>query len=94
VDPLAVLNEPSTQVERSAEDMLADLERLVDAVQLKLVTASDVVRARFEHMLAPKLAEVRRLVSQRSPLAKNAVEDAIVLLRETATVAPAAGVGA
>lgn len=90
VDPLSVLTEPSTELERSAEDMLVDLEALVDAVEMKLESAPASARARFDGVLVPKLDEVRRLVAQESPLAKNAVEDAIAMFREMATVAPVA----
>jgi hypothetical protein len=88
VDPLSVLPEPSTELERSAEDMLVDLERLVDAVEMKLESAPDAARRRFEGVLLPKLDDARRLVAQASPLAKNAVEDVIALFREMATTAP------
>lgn len=90
VDPLSVMNEPSTELERSAEDMLVDLENLVDAVEMKLESASSSARARFDQVLVPKLGEARRLVAQESPLAKNAVEDTIAMFREMATTAPVA----
>lgn len=88
MDPLTVLNEPSTELERSAEDMLVDLEQLVDAVEMKLESAPDAARARYESILVPKLDDARRLVAQNSPLAKNAVEDAIAAFREMVAIAP------
>ena len=88
VDPLTVLDEPSTDLDRSAEDMLVDLERLVDSVEVKLEAAPPAARERFDTVLVPKLEEARRLVAQQSPLAQNSVEDAIVLFRELATTAP------
>jgi hypothetical protein len=81
MDPFA-LHQPSTELEKSAEDMLDDLERLVDAAELKGEISSPEVRQRFDKELAPKVDDVRRLVAQQSPRAKNALEDLIILFRE------------
>jgi hypothetical protein len=84
-----------TQPWRPAEEMLDDLERLNDAIVLKLDLAGRAdVEARYHAELVPKLDEVRRLVARKSPIAKNALEDAIVMFREfhitaLATVVPA-----
>jgi hypothetical protein len=80
MDPF--LAKPSTNLERSPEDMLVDLENLNDAADLKREISGPEVEKRYATELAPKLEEVRRLVAQRSPLARNAAEDAIVLFRE------------
>lgn len=88
MDPLTVLDEPSTDLGRSTEDMLADMEALVDAVEMKLESAPDGSRARFQDAVMPKVEEARRLSERRAPLARNAIEDAIVLLRELAATAP------
>ncbi len=74
--------QPSTALERAPEDMLADLERLADAAELKVEISSAAVRERYEKELRPKLDEMRVLVAQESPVAKNALEDTIVLFRE------------
>ena len=76
------LQQPSTDRERSAEDMLADLERLADAAELKMEISGPDVKERFAKELIPKLEHVRVLVAQKSPIAKNALDDAIVLFRE------------
>ena len=81
MEPFAPM-EPSTDLERAPEDMLADLERLADAAELKVEISSDSVRARYEKELVPKLEEMRVLVAQKSPVAKNALEDTIVMFRE------------
>jgi len=61
----------------SAEDMLDEMENLVDAVQLQRGSLADEVNKLVEH--------ARLLVAQKSVLAKNAIEDAVVRLRELTT---------
>jgi hypothetical protein len=78
---------PSSDLNRSAEEMLSDLERLNDATLLKLEQAPDATRTRYDRELRPRLEEIRRLVAQRSIIAKNAIEDAITMLREIAITA-------
>jgi hypothetical protein len=78
-----VLEEPSTELTLPAEDMLADLEKLNDAILLKVAHGgSQDVEKRYQEELAPKLSVIRKLVAQKSPIAKNALEDAIVVFRE------------
>jgi hypothetical protein len=81
MDPF-IAEQPSTDLERSPEDMLADLERLADAAELKVEICGPEVKQRFEEELVPKLEHVRVLVAQKSPIAKNILEDTIVLFRE------------
>jgi hypothetical protein len=80
VDPLTVLNEPTE-----------DLEELVDQVELKLETAPEAARERFENVVMPKVEAARKAIAQKSALAKQAVDDALVLLRELVTIAPQTG---
>ena len=61
----------------SAEDMLDEMENLVDDVQLQRGSLTEEVRKLVEH--------ARMLVAQKSALARNAIEDAMVRLRELAT---------
>jgi hypothetical protein len=77
VDPLTVLNEPSD-----------DLEELVDQVELKLESAPPAARDRFENVVMPKVEEARKAIAQKSALAKQAIDDALVLLRELVAIAP------
>lgn len=83
MDP--VLSRPIPEPERSAEEMLDELFALDDALERQLLGADDAVRARYERELLPKLEEAERLVDQKNGLAKNFIEDAIVLFREALT---------
>jgi len=77
-----VLERPSTDPERSPEDMLSDLEDVNDAVMLKLETAVPEVRTRYETELVPLLESARTLVAQGNMRARNVLEDAVVRFRE------------
>ena len=77
-----VLERPSTDLERSPEDMLSDLESLNDAVSIKLETASSEVRRRYEEELVPLLEKARTFVAQENIRARNVIEDAVVRFRE------------
>jgi hypothetical protein len=80
VDHLTVLTEPTT-----------DLEELVDQAELKLEAAPPAARARFENVVMPKVDEARKLIAQNSSLARQAIDDALVLLRELVAIAPQIG---
>ena len=77
-----VLERPSTDPERSPEDMLSDLESLNDAVTLKLETAIPEVQQRYEDELVPLLEKARTFVAQQNIRARNVIEDAVVRFRE------------
>ncbi len=78
-----VLNRPGPHVTERIDDLLASLESLDDEVCAKLErSGTDEAKRRYEVELAPRLEAVRKLAARRSPLAKNALEDTIVLLRE------------
>ena len=67
---------------RSPEELLEDLEALDDLVRKKVeIMRADIAR-RYTDELAPRLEEIRKLVTNRSPIARNAAEDAIVRFRE------------
>lgn len=68
-----------------------DLEDLVDEAEMKLESAPPAARERFENVVMPKVEEARRLVAQKSNLAKQAIDDAVVLLRELVAIAPQIG---
>ena len=76
-----VLERPSTDPERSPEDMLTDLEDLNDAVIRKLETAIPEVRQRYEAELVPLLEDARIFVAQGNIRARNVLEDAVVRFR-------------
>jgi hypothetical protein len=80
VEPRNVLSEPTR-----------DLEELVDEAELKLESATPAARERFENVVMPKVQEARRLVAQKSNLARQAIDDAVVLLRELVAIAPQIG---
>lgn len=76
-----VLDRPSTEPERSPEDMLSDLESLNDSVILKLETAVPAIRERYESELVPLLEKARTFVAQENIRARNVLEDAVVRFR-------------
>jgi len=80
VAPHTVLTEPTP-----------DLEELVDQAEMSLESAPPAARERFENVVLPKVEEARRLLTSKSSLAKQAVEDALVLLRELVAIAPQIG---
>lgn len=80
MEPHNVLSEPTR-----------DLEDLVDEAEIKLSTAPPAARDRFENVVMPKVEEARRLVAQKSNLARQAIDDAVVLLRELVAIAPQIG---
>ena len=80
VEPRNVLGEPTR-----------DLEELVDEAELRLESAAPAARERFENVVMPKVEEARRLVAQKSNLARQAIDDAVVLLRELVAIAPQIG---
>ena len=80
MDPLTVLNEPTS-----------DLEELVDQAELKLESAPPGARERFENVVMPKVEEARKLIAQKSSRARQAIDDALVLLRELVAIAPQIG---
>ena len=65
-----------------------DLEELVDEAELKLESATPAARDRFENVVMPKVEQARKLLAQKSTLARQAVDDAVVLLRELVAIAP------
>lgn len=76
-----VLDHPSTDPERSPEDMLRDLEDLVDAALLEVDRRGDDARRRFDRELAPLLDDARAAVAQAGIRARNIVEDAVHVFR-------------
>lgn len=80
MDHLTVLTEPTP-----------DLEELVDQAELKLESAPPAARDRFENLVMPKVDEARKLMAQKSSRARQAVDDAVVLLRELVAIAPQIG---
>ncbi len=76
-----VLERPSTDPERSPEDMLSDLEDLNDALMLKLETAVPEIRDRYEAELVPLLERARTFVAQENMRARNVLEDAVARFR-------------
>ena len=68
-----------------------DLEDLVDEAEMKLESAPPGARERFENVVMPKVEEARRLVAQQSNLARQAIDDAVVVLRELVAIAPQIG---
>mgnify|MGYP001336632647 CR=1 FL=1 len=75
------LQRPSTDPERSPEDMLSDLEDLNDAVMRKLETAVPEIRRRYEAELVPLLENARTFVAQENIRARNVLEDAVARFR-------------
>lgn len=75
------MSAPSPQ-QRSADELLSDLEELDDQVRRKVEISSEHVQKRYAAELAPKLDEIRKLVARRSAIARNAAEDALVRFRE------------
>jgi hypothetical protein len=75
------MRDPSPE-QRSADELLADLEQIDEAVRKKVEIGSDAVKKRYETELVPKLDEVRKLVVRKSTIARNAAEDALVRFRE------------
>jgi hypothetical protein len=65
--------------------MLDELLKLDEALERKLFAAPEAARERYERDLVPRLEDAVALVQRRSSLAKNAIEDAIVLFREALT---------
>jgi hypothetical protein len=80
VDHLTVLTEPTR-----------DLEELVDQAELKLESATPAARDRFENIVMPKVEEARKLIAQKSSRARQAIDDALLLLRELVAIAPQIG---
>lgn len=76
------LTRPSPAPWQSPEDMLDEIEKLNEAILQKLEFAPEAAQARFRDELTPRLEAVRKLVAQKSPMAKNALEDLVVLFRE------------
>lgn len=66
----------------SAEELLVALFALNEQIKKKLMIQSAAIEAQYEKELVPKLAEIEKLVNQRSPVARNAAEDAIKRFRE------------
>jgi hypothetical protein len=68
------------------EEMLAELEKLDEALELKLSRRKEAVplaiRKKLEHELRPRLEECRTLVARRGSRAKNVCMDTLVLYRE------------
>lgn len=76
----------SPEPRRSAEEMLADIERLDASIELKLdreAVPADV-RKRFEDELRPRLEECRAMVARGGSRARNACMDTLVVYREFA----------
>jgi hypothetical protein len=89
-DVLAAVStrDPSLR-QRSADELLADLEVLDQAVRRKVEISSRAVQRRYETELLPKLEEVRKLVERGSTIARNAAEYALVRFREFSITAGA-----
>lgn len=68
------------------EEMLAELEKLDEALELKLSRRKEAVppeiKKKLEQELRPRLEECRNLVARRGSRAKNACIDTLVLYRE------------
>ena len=67
---------------RSPEELLEDLETLDEQVRRKVEILRPDIARRYPDELAPRLEEIRKLVAHRSPIARNAAEDAIIRFRE------------
>lgn len=66
---------------QSAEEIFAELLALNERIKKK-VMISPAMEAVYERDLVPKIAEIEKLVQQRSPVARNAAEDVIKRFRE------------
>jgi hypothetical protein len=73
------------------EEMLAELEKLDESLELKLSRRAEPVpqeiRERLEQELRPRLEECRTLVARGGTRAKNVCMDTLVLYRELAFTA-------
>lgn len=73
----------------SAEEMLAELEKLDETIEHKLARPGvpAETKKRFEEELRPRLEECRALVARRGTRARNACQDVLVAYRELAFTA-------
>jgi hypothetical protein len=69
--------------------MLEELERLNDAVVLKLERAGPDTTKRYAEELVPRLEQARELTARGTARARNACEDALTAFREVAFTANA-----
>ncbi len=67
---------------QSAEELFTELLALNEQIKKKLMTQSAAIERQYETELVPKLAEIEKLVNARSPVARNAAEDAMKRFRE------------
>ncbi len=77
------------EARRTAEEMLEELERLNDAIVLKIERASVATRSRYHDELLPRLEQARELTARGTARARNACEDALAAFREVAFTANA-----
>lgn len=69
--------------------MLAELESLNEALELKLERADPATKRRYADELVPRLEQARELTARGTSRARNACEDALTLFREVAFTANA-----
>lgn len=69
--------------------MLAELERLNEALELKLERADAGTKRRYAEDLLPRLEQARELTARGTARARNACEDALTVFREVAFTANA-----
>ena len=67
---------------QTAEELLVELYALNEKIKKKIMIKSAAIEAQYESELVPKLAEIEKLVTARSPVARNAAEDAMKRFRE------------
>lgn len=75
-------------MKKTPEEMLEELEKLDEAIELKLARREDAVPPevlkKLERELRPRLEECRTLVARGGSRAKNACLDTLVVYREFA----------
>lgn len=79
----------SHEARRTADEMLEELERLNDAILLKIERANPETRRRYHDELVPRLEQARELTARGTARARNACEDALAVFREVAFTANA-----
>ena len=67
---------------QSAEALLAELHALDEKIKKKVSISGAAMEERYETDIAPKVIAIEKLVTQRSPVARNAAEDALLRFRE------------
>jgi hypothetical protein len=78
---------------KTIETLLAEIEALNDLVVKKIEYGSEAANERYTAELSPRLEHARKLAAQGSLLARNALEDAVVIFREFSITANARVIG-